>query len=61
MEPLTHLAIAPKIQEHFEMREGPDEVGDVIGLGGLERSAPGVPVTTSSFAGFVGRFPFVSL
>lgn len=61
VEPLTHLAVASKIQEHFEMRNGPDEVGDVIRLGGLERSAPSVPVTASSFVDFVGRLPLVAL
>ena len=61
VESLTHLAIAPKIQEHFEMREGPGEVGNVIRLGGLEWSTPRVPVAASAFVAITSRFPFVSL
>lgn len=61
MESLTHLAVAPEIQEHSEMREGPGEVCNVIRLGGLERSAPRIPDTTSAFVTGASRFPFVSL
>ena len=58
---LTHLTIAPKIQEDFEMRKGPDEVGEVVGLGGLERSAPRIPVIAKFFVAFVSFSPFVTL
>jgi len=60
-EPPTHLAVTPNIQERPETREGPDEVGDVVRLGSLERSTPCVPVVASSFVAIGGRFPFVSL
>lgn len=61
MEPLTHLTIAPKIQVDLETRKGPNKVGNVVGLGGLEWSAPCIPVITNLVIAFVGRFPLVPL
>lgn len=61
MGPLTHLTIAPKIQENFEMGESPNEVGNVIRLRGLERSAPGIPAIANFVVPPADRFPFVSL
>lgn len=43
------------------MREGPNEVGNVVGLRGLERSAPRIPVIANFVIAFVGWFPLVSL
>lgn len=43
------------------MRKGPDEVGNVIRLGGLEGSTPRIPVAASAFVVFASRFPFVFL
>ena len=60
-EPRTHLAIALKVQEDPEVGQGPDKVGDVICLGGLERSTSRIPVIASSLIGLAARFPFVPL
>jgi hypothetical protein len=60
-KPRTHLAVAPEVQEHLEMREGRDEVGDVVRLGGLERSTPRIPVSANFCVAVPGWFPFVSL
>jgi len=57
----THLAVAPKVQEHIEMREGPDKVCNIIRLGGLERSTPRVQLIASPPDAPVGGFPFVFL
>jgi len=54
------LAVAPKVQKHPGIREGPDKVCNVIRLRGLEWSSPREPIITDSPAEFVVRPPFVS-
>lgn len=60
-EARTHLTVALEVQEHSEVGQGPDKVGNVIRLGGLERSISREPTITHFVLGFAGRFPFVSL
>ena len=60
-ESRTHLAVALKVQEHPEVRQGPDKVGNIIRLRGLERPATRIPFIANFRVAFAGWFPFVFL